>query len=52
MKKLPRIVGYLSIWFLLRYLRTHSTGIFILYRIVVGGAILVALSLGVITAAV
>src|SRR5215510_15054828 len=23
------IVGYLSIWFLLRYLRTHSTGIFI-----------------------
>jgi len=46
------IVGYLSIWFLLRYLRTHSTGIFILYRIVVGGAVLVALSLGVITAAV
>src|SRR5262245_6483236 len=46
------IVGYLSIWFLLRYLRTHSTGIFILYRIVVGGAILVALYLGVITAAV
>ena len=46
------IVGYLSIWFLLRYLRTHSTGIFILYRIVVGGAILVALYLGVITAGV
>ncbi|HKE57681.1 MAG TPA: undecaprenyl-diphosphatase UppP [Pyrinomonadaceae bacterium] len=46
------IVGYLSIWFLLRYLRTHSTGIFILYRIVVGGAILVALSVGFITAAV
>jgi undecaprenyl-diphosphatase len=46
------IVGYLSIWFLLRYLRTHSTGIFILYRIVVGGAILVALSVGFISAAV
>jgi undecaprenyl-diphosphatase len=46
------IVGYASIWFLLRYLRTHSTGIFILYRIVVGGLILVALSAGLITAAV
>lgn len=30
------IVGYLSIWFLLRYLRTHTTGIFIGYRIVLG----------------
>ena len=40
------IVGYLSIWFLLRYLRTHSTGIFIGYRIIVGGAILIALFLG------
>jgi undecaprenyl-diphosphatase len=30
------IVGYLSIWFLLRFLRTHTTGIFIGYRIVVG----------------
>ncbi|HEY0321653.1 MAG TPA: undecaprenyl-diphosphatase UppP [Pyrinomonadaceae bacterium] len=30
------IVGYLSIWFLLRYLRTHTTGVFIGYRIVVG----------------
>ena len=40
------IVGYLSIWFLLRYLRTHSTGIFIGYRLIVGGAILIALFLG------
>jgi len=40
------IIGYLSIWFLLRYLRTHSTGIFIGYRLFVGGAILIALSLG------
>jgi undecaprenyl-diphosphatase len=34
------IVGYISIWFLLRYLRTHSTGIFIGYRLLVGAAIL------------
>ena len=40
------IVGYLSIWFLLRYLRTHTTGIFIAYRLIVGGAILIALFLG------
>jgi undecaprenyl-diphosphatase len=26
------VVGYASIWFLLRYLRTHSTGVFIIYR--------------------
>ncbi|HEX8747707.1 MAG TPA: undecaprenyl-diphosphatase UppP [Pyrinomonadaceae bacterium] len=30
------VVGYLSIWFLLRFLRTHTTGIFIGYRIIVG----------------
>lgn len=30
------IVGYASIWFLLRFLRTHSTGVFIGYRIIVG----------------
>ncbi len=40
------IVGYLSIWFLLRFLRTHSTGVFIGYRILVGGAILVMLLTG------
>jgi undecaprenyl-diphosphatase len=40
------IIGYLSIWFLLRYLRTHSTGIFIGYRLIVGGAILIALFMG------
>jgi undecaprenyl-diphosphatase len=34
------LVGYASIWFLLRYLRTHSTGIFIGYRLIVGGIIL------------
>ena len=40
------IVGYASIWFLLRYLRTHSTGIFIGYRLVVGAAILLLLTVG------
>ena len=40
------VVGYASIWFLLRYLRTHSTGIFIVYRVIVGIAILIALSAG------
>ncbi len=37
------IVGYASIWFLLRFLRTHSTGVFIGYRLIVGGAILIML---------
>lgn len=40
------IVGYGSIWFLLRYLRTHSTALFIVYRLVVGSAILAALYTG------
>ncbi len=46
------IVGYASIWFLLRFLRTHSTGVFIVYRVIVGVAILVALASGYIAAAV
>ena len=37
------LVGYASIWFLLRYLRTHSTGIFIGYRLIVGCTILALL---------
>ena len=40
------VVGYASIWFLLRFLRTHSTGIFIGYRLVVGAAILLLLATG------
>src|SRR5688500_9418487 len=40
------VVGYLSIWFLLRFLRTHSAGVFIGYRILVGGAILIMLITG------
>lgn len=38
------IVGYASIWFLLRFLRTHSTMVFIIYRIIVGAAILALLA--------
>ncbi|MEP6912616.1 MAG: undecaprenyl-diphosphatase UppP [bacterium] len=44
------IVGYASIWFLLRFLRTHSTGVFIVYRLIVGAAILSALLGGYISA--
>jgi undecaprenyl-diphosphatase len=33
------VVGYASIWFLLRFLREHSTGVFIAYRLVVGALI-------------
>lgn len=41
------IVGYLSIWFLLAFLRRNSTAIFIIYRIVLGAVILVLLWQGV-----
>jgi undecaprenyl-diphosphatase len=44
------IVGYASIWFLLRFLRTHSTAVFIVYRLIVGGFILAALITGYISA--
>ncbi|HEV2827845.1 MAG TPA: undecaprenyl-diphosphatase UppP [Pyrinomonadaceae bacterium] len=44
------LFGYASIWFLLRYLRTHSTAVFIVYRLVVGAAILFALIGGYISA--
>jgi undecaprenyl-diphosphatase len=40
------MVGYLSIWFLLRFLKTHTTGVFIVYRLLVGGAILAMLFAG------
>jgi undecaprenyl-diphosphatase len=40
------IVGYASIWFLLKFLRTHTTGVFIGYRLLVGGAILFMLFSG------
>ena len=44
------IVGYASIWFLLRYLRTHTTGVFIGYRVIVGATILLMLFMGRISA--
>ncbi len=40
------IVGYWSIAFLLRYLKTHTTYLFIVYRLVGGGLILIALQQG------
>ena len=46
------VVGYASIWFLLRYLRTHSTSIFIIYRVIVGALILAALGVGYISASI
>ena len=45
------LVGYASIWFLLRFLRTHSTGVFIGYRLIVGTVIIFALLGGYISAA-
>ncbi len=42
------IVGYLSIWFLLAYLKRNSTAIFVIYRLILGTAILVLLWQGVI----
>lgn len=42
------VTGWASIWFLLRYLRTHTTGVFIVYRIAAGLAIAALLVAGVI----
>ena len=44
------IVGYASIWFLLRFLRKHSTGVFIVYRLLVGALIIFALLRGYLSA--
>ncbi len=43
------IVGYLSIWFLLAFLRKNSTAVFVIYRLVLGTVILVLLWQGVIS---
>lgn len=40
------ISGYLAIEFLLRYLRTHSTYLFIIYRLILGGLLIVLLLQG------
>jgi undecaprenyl-diphosphatase len=43
------VVGYLSIWFLLAFLRKNSTAVFIVYRIIVGAVILILLWQGVLS---
>ena len=43
------VIGYLSIWFLLAFLRKNSTAVFIGYRIIVGSIILILLWQGVIS---
>ena len=40
------ISGWASIWFLLRYLRTHSTHVFIYYRYALGALMIVLLATG------
>ena len=36
------VAGYASIWFLMRYLKTHTTAVFIYYRLALG-AVMIAL---------
>jgi undecaprenyl-diphosphatase len=43
------IVGYISIWFLLSFLKRNSTAIFIAYRIIVGSVILILLWQGILS---
>jgi undecaprenyl-diphosphatase len=43
------ITGYASIAFLLRYLTSHSTGIFVAYRVALGSVVLALVSAGVIS---
>jgi undecaprenyl-diphosphatase len=43
------ITGYASIAFLLRFLTTHSTAVFVGYRIVLGGAVLALVAAGTIS---
>ena len=40
------VSGYASIWFLMRYLRTHTTHIFIYYRFALGAVMIVLLMSG------
>ena len=46
------VVGYLSIWFLISYLRRNSTAIFVIYRLILGILLLILLWQGVISPAV
>lgn len=43
------VVGYLSIWFLIAFLRKNSTAIFIVYRLILGSVLLVLLWQGVLS---
>ncbi len=43
------VVGYLSIWFLIAFLKKNSTAIFIVYRVVLGSVLLILLWQGVIS---
>jgi undecaprenyl-diphosphatase len=38
------VTGYASIAFLLRFLTTHTTGVFVAYRVVLGATVLVLAS--------
>src|SRR5436190_898870 len=40
------VVGYASIWFLLRYLKTHTTRVFIWYRLALGAVMIALLASG------
>jgi len=40
------ITGYLAIWFLISYLKNHTTNIFVVYRLILGAAILGMLYFG------
>jgi undecaprenyl-diphosphatase len=40
------ITGYASIWFLLRYLKTHTTAVFIYYRLALGAVMIALLASG------
>jgi len=44
------VVGYLSIWFLMSFLRNHSTMIFVIYRLALAGVIIALISFGVVSA--
>jgi len=41
------ITGYLAIWFLLSYLKRHTTDVFVYYRLILGAVILILLYYGV-----
>ena len=43
------IVGYLTIWFLIAFLRKNSTAVFIVYRLILGSVLLVLLWQGIIS---